>query len=181
MTNKLLIVGRMFELTLQPITRNDFKKLMKEGYDGDLYDQLRSDALSNSEVSGYYLYDSKPTFEVYINDEPINLSKSFKNDYEITYLPVIGETKAKIGREEFFFVTEHIYKQGHSGLHLNEDFNKRDLTFTVERQGLYNKMICSTITPYYQGKELEFYWNWSGYDSSYIITTKGRTLPIGAN
>jgi hypothetical protein len=109
------------------------------------------------------------------------LSKTFKNEYEITYLPVIGETKTKKGREEFFFVTEHIYKHGHSGLDLDEDFNKRNLTFTIERQGLYNKLICSTITPYYKGKELDFYWNWSGYDSSYIITSKGRTLPIGSN
>jgi hypothetical protein len=181
MTNKLLIVGRMFELTLQPITRDDFKNLMKEGYNCDRYEQLRSDALSNSEVSGYYQYDSKPSFEVYINDESINLSKSFKHDYEITYLPVVGETKTKKGREEFFFITEKIYKNGHSGLDLDREFNKRDLTFTFKRQGLYNKLICSTITPYYQGRELDFYWNWSGYDSSYIITSKGRTLQFGVN
>lgn len=179
MNNKLLIVGKMFQLTVQPITKSDFKKLVKEGYGCDLYEQLRGDAISKIEVSGYYLYDGKPTFEVFINDEPINLGRSFKSDYEITYLPVIGETKPMKGREEFFFVTEHIYKNGHSGLDLDDEFTHRDLTFTIERQGLFNKLVCSTITPFYKGKVLEFYWNWSGYDSSYIITSKGRTLTIG--
>lgn len=174
MVNKLLVVGRMYELSVQPISKKQFDTLMKRGRSCELYDYLREQAGGTIKASGYYSKDGVPRFEVYVNDEPIGIEKKFKTDFEITYLPVHGSTQPLKGRERYFFITEQGYKNGHSGLDLSEEFNIRDLSFVVEREGLPNKMVCNTISPVYKGQELEFYWNWSGYESTYIVSTKGK-------
>ena len=173
MTNKLVVIGRMYELSIQPITKKQFDTLTKRGRECELYDYLSEQAGGSIESSGYYTKDGFPTFEVYVNDKPLGIEKRFKTDFEITYLPVHGSTQPTKGREKFFFITEKGYKKGHTGLVIEEEFNERNLTFVVERQGLPNKMVCNTISPMYKGQELEFDWNWSGYESSYIVSTKG--------
>ncbi len=178
MTNKLVVIGRMYDLSIQPITKKQFTTLTSQGKGCELYNCLSDRAGESIEVSGYYTVDGFPTFEVYVNNEPLNIEKRFKTDFEITYLPVHGSTQALSSREKYFFITEKGYKNGHTGIEIDEEFKERKLTFVVERQGLPNRMICNTIIPIYDAQELEFYWNWSGYESSYIVSTKGNVYHL---
>ncbi len=178
MTIKLLVIGRMYDLSIQPITKKQFDVLTKRGRECELYDYLSEQAGGSIEASGYYTANGFPTFEVYVNDQPLNMEQRFKTAFEITYLPVHGSTQPLRGRERNYFITEKGYKNGHTGLDIEDEFNERHLTFVVQRQGLPNKMICNTITPMYKGQELEFYWNWSGYESSYIVSTKGNVYDL---
>jgi len=178
MINKLVAVGKMFELAISPITKSEFKKLMELGRECKLYQDLRESNTSDIESFGFYLVDRKPTFEMYINGEPLNLEVTLRKDYEMIYEPVYGETKPSKGRETFYFITERGFKNGHSGLEFKGEFNKRKLTFRVERQGLQNGMVCSVVTPYYDLKPLDFYWNWSGFESDYILSSKGKVFQL---
>lgn len=174
MSNKLLVIGRMFELSVQPLTKRQFDKLIKEGRNSKLYEKLIEQSGSFIESAGYYLLGGKPTFEVFINDQSLEIEGSFKTDYQITYHPMQRAIKSCKGREKYYLITERGYKNGHSGIEFDEPFDSKGLSFEVYREGLSNKTICSTITPMYRNKELDFYWNWFGYDCSYICSSKGN-------
>lgn len=178
MTNKLLVVGRMYELSIQPITTKQFNTLKECGRECKLYDKLMDKAGKAIQASGYYSKDGFPTFEVYVNEKPLGIEKRFKTDFQITYLPVYGSTRPHEGRERYYLITERDYKNGHSGLEFQGEFNDRDLSFVINRDGLPTRMICNTITPIYRGQELEFEWNWLGYESSYIVSSKGKHFDL---
>jgi hypothetical protein len=174
MKNKLLARGKMFGLAFKSITKDEFKELMKSGRSGDLYKNLKE--ANNNEIAhyGFYQWEGKPSFELYLNEAPIGLKKALHTDYVRTYLPVEGSYKKKTGSEEFFYVSETGFKNGDSELEFDGNFEPSELKFEYKRYGLYNGTICSIISPVYRGQYFRYFWNWSSFRSDYIISTKGK-------
>ena len=174
MKNQLLARGKMFGLAFNSISRAEFKELMKIGRSGDLYEGLKSANNNENAHYGFYQWEGKPSFELYLNDISLGLKKAYKTQYEIKSLPVDGSSGKLKGVEQFFYVTEKGFKNGNSHLDFDEDFDPRELRFEVSRRGMFNGTICSLINPTYGDKSFNLIWNWSGYSSDYIITSKGN-------
>jgi hypothetical protein len=104
MNNQLLARGKMFGLAFKSISRTDFKKLIKNGRSGDLYESLKE--VNNNEKAhyGFYQWEGKPSFELYLNEASLGLKKAYKTQYEIKSLPVDGSSGKVKGAEQFFYV-----------------------------------------------------------------------------
>ena len=181
MNNQLLARGKMFGLAFKSISRTDFKKLIKNGRSGDLYESLKE--VNNNEKAhyGFYQWEGKPSFELYLNEASLGLKKALKTDYVRTFLPIQGSSTKKTGREEFIYVSENGFKNGNSEYELDGYFEPSDLKFEYKRYGLYNGTIFTVIRPTYQGKDFKYIWNWSSFSSDYIITTKGKLHQISSS
>lgn len=178
MKNQLLARGKMFGMAFKSITKREFKELMKYGRSGEVYKNLRE--ANNNEIAhyGFYQWEGKPSFELYLNEAPIGLKKAYKTQYEIKSLPVDGSCDKLRGAELFFYVTEKGFKKGNSHFDFEEDFDPCELRFEVRRRGMFNGTICSLINPTYKGEFFNLIWNWSGYSSDYIITSKGQCYDL---
>jgi hypothetical protein len=95
-----------------------------------------------------------------------------------TYLPVQGSSKKKTGIEEFFYVSETGFKNGNSELEFNGNFKPSELKFEYERYGLYNGTIFTVINPIYKDQYFNYSWNWSSFNSDYLISTKGKCYDL---
>jgi hypothetical protein len=178
MKNQLIARGKMFGLAFKSINRAEFKELMRNGRAGDLYKSLMKG--NNDEIAhyGFYQWNGKPSFEIYLNDTPLGLKKAYKTKYEIKSLPVNGSSEKQKGAEEFFYVTEKGFKNGNSLLEFNEEFDPRELRFEVSRRGLFNGVICTLINPTYRNESFSQIWNWSGFHSDYLVSTKGKCYDL---
>jgi hypothetical protein len=58
------------------------------------------------------------------------------------------------------------------------DYKANELVFEVHRMGMYNGMICSLIRPKYIDIDFEVVWNWSGFCSDYILSSKGKIYKL---
>lgn len=176
--NRLEAYGDMFEFAVMPITRGDFKKLVKNGRSSRLCDRLIEANNNESALYGFYQFEGRPTFELYLNDSPLGLAKGFKTAYKQIFHPIDGCNDAAGGKEQFFFVTERGHRKGSCQLEIDADFNARKLEFHFERYGLYNGTMCTVINPTYDGQEFEFISSDTNFESSYIISSKGQTYCI---
>ncbi len=174
MKNKLLAQGKMFRLSTTPISKVEFKELMKMGRTSELYESLKTTRNNENDLYGFYQLEGKPLFEIKVNEAPIGLKKALLTDYERTYLPILGSSKRKMGPEEFIYVSESGFKNGNSELEFEGDFEPSELKFEYRRYGLYNGTIFSIINPKYKNHYFDYIWNWSSFSSDYIITTKGK-------
>ena len=178
MKNQLLARGKMFGLAFESITRAEFKELMKNGRSGDLYERLKEANNNDKAHYGFYQWEGKPSFELYLNEASLGLKKAYKTQYEIKCLPV-NESRGKVkGAEQFFDVKEKGFKKGDSHIEFDEEFDPGELRFEVCRQGMFNGTVCSTISPTYKNQSFELMWNWSGYSSDYISTSKGKCYDL---
>jgi hypothetical protein len=178
MNNQLLARGKMFGLAFKTISRADFIELMKSGRSGKLYEDLKQANNNENGHYGFYQWEGKPSFELYLNEASLGLKKAYKTQYEIKSLPVNGSSGKVKGAEQFFYVKEKGFKNGNSHLEFDEEFDPRELRFEVYRQGMFNGTVCSTISPTYKNQSFELMWNWSGYSSDYIITSKGKCYDL---
>ena len=178
MKNQLVARGKMFGLAFKSITKADFKDLMKYGRSGDLYENLRKANNNENADYGFYQWEGKPSFELYLNEASLGLKKAYKTQYEIKSLPVNGSSGKLKGAEQFFYVTEKGFKNGNSHVDFDEDFDPRELRFEVSRQGMFNGSICSLINPTYRNESFNLIWNWSGFHSDYLLSTKGKCYDL---
>ena len=178
MKNKLLARGKMFGLAFESITRAEFKELMKNGRSGDLYESLKKANNNDKAHYGFYQWEGKPSFELYLNEASLGLKKALKTDYVRTFLPIQGSSNKKTGKEEFFYVSETGFKNGNSEYEFDGCFEPSELKFDYKRYGLFNGTIFSVINPTYQGNDFKCFWNWSSFSSDYIISTKGKPHQI---
>jgi hypothetical protein len=176
MKNQLLARGKMFGLSFKPITRDKFKELMKNGRTGDLYESLKEANNNEKAYYGFYQWEGKPSFDLYLNEASLGLKKTLKTDYVRTYLSVEGSSKKKTGREEFFYISESGFKNGNSELEFDGDFQPSELKFQYKRFGLFNGTIFTIINPTYKNQYFNYIWNWSSFSSDYIISTKGKVI-----
>jgi len=174
MKNQLLARGKMFGLAFKSISKADFKELMKNGRSEGLYESLKEANNNENAHYGFYQWEGKPSFELYLNEASLGLKKAYKTQYEIKSLPVDGSSGKLKGAEQFFYVTEKGFKNGNSHFDFEEDFEPRELRFEVSRRGMFNRTICSLINPTYKGQSFNLIWNWSGYNSDYILTSRGN-------
>ena len=174
MKNQLLARGKMFGLAFKSISKAEFKELMKNGRSGGLYESLKEANNNENAQYGFYQWEGKPSFELYLNEASLGLKKAYKTQYEIKSLPVDGSSGRLRGVEQFFYVTEKGFKNGNSHFDFDEDFDPRELRFEVSRRGMFNRTICSLINPTYKSKSFNLIWNWSGYSSDYILTSRGN-------
>jgi hypothetical protein len=178
MKNKLLAQGKMFRLSTTPISKVEFKELMKTGRTGELYESLKTTRNNENELYGFYQVEGKPSFEIKLNEAPIGLKKALFTDYERTYLPILGSSKKKTGIEEFIYVSESGFKNGNSELEFDGDFEPSELKFQYKRFGLFNGTIFTIINPKYEDQYFDCVWNWSSFSSDYIISTKGKLYKL---
>jgi len=178
MKNQLLARGKMFGLAFKSISKADFKELMKNGRSGDLYESLKEANNNENTHYGFYQWEGKPSFELYLNEASLGLKKAYKTQYEVKSLPVDGSSGKLKGVEQFFYVTEKGFKNGNSYFDFDEDFDPRELRFEVSRRGMFNGTICSLIKPTYKNYSFELIWNWSGFGSDYIITSRGKCYDL---
>lgn len=178
MKNQLLARGKMFGLAFKSISKADFKELMKNGRSGGLYESLKEANNNEKAHYGFYQWEGKPSFDVLLNKTSLELKKAYKTRYEIKSLPVDGSSGLLKGAEQFFYVTEKGFKKGNSHFDFDEDFDPRELRFEVSRRGMFNRTICSLIKPTYKSESFNLIWNWSGYSSDYILTSKGRCYDL---
>jgi len=178
MKNQLMARGKMFGLSFKPISKAEFKELTKFGRSGALYESLKVANNNEEAYYGFYQWEGKPFFELFLNEASLGLKKAYKTQYEIKSLPVDGSSEKLKGAELFFFVTEKGFKNGKSHLDFEEDFDPCELRFEVSRRGMFNGTICSLINPTYKGESFNLIWNWSGYSSDYIITSKGKCYDL---
>lgn len=181
MKNQLIARGKMFGLAFKSITRDEFKELMKNGRTGDLYESLKEANNNEKAHYGFYQWEGKPSFELYLNEVSLGLKKALKTDYVRTFLPIEGSSSKKTGKEEFIYVSEKGFKNGNSEYELDGNFEPCDLKFEYKRYGLYNGTIFTVIRPTYQSKEFKYIWNWSSFSSDYIISTKGKLYQISSS
>ena len=174
MKNKLLAQGKMFRLSTTPVSKVEFKELMKTGRAGELYESLNKTRNNENDLYGFYQVEGKPLFEIKLNEAPIGLKKTLFTDYERTYLPILGSSKKKTGTEEFIYVSESGFKNGNSELEFDGDFEPSELKFQYKRFGLFNGTIFTIINPTYKDQYFNYIWNWSCFSSDYIISTKGK-------
>ena len=178
MKNQLLARGKMFGLAFKTITRDEFKELMKNGRTGDLYERLKEANNKEKAHYGFYQWEGKPSFELYLNEASLGLKKAYKTQYEIKSLPVDGSSGKLKGAEQFFYVTEKGFKNGNSVIDLDDKFDPRELRFEVSRRGMFNGVICSLINPTYRNESFDHIWNWSGFQSDYLVSTKGKCYDL---
>jgi hypothetical protein len=173
MKNQLHAHGKMFELGIKPLKKAEFNKLMKNGRSGKFYDSLEDANNYENALYGFYQWEGKPSFEVYLNDTPMGLDKSLKTSFSITYFPVDGSKSPLDGKEQFFYVMERGYKGCHWTLDLDGEFDPKKLEFEVERRGMFNGTVGSVINPTYDGNYFEFISSWTNFQSDYILSSKG--------
>lgn len=178
MKNKLLARGKIFGLAFKSISKVDFKELMKSGRSGDLYQSLKEVNNNENALYGFYQWKGKPSFDLYLNEASLGLKSAYKTQYEIKSLPIDGSSEKLKGAEQFFYVTEKGFRNGNSHLDFDEEFDPRELRFEVSRRGMFNGTICSLINPTYKNKAFDLIWNWSGYNSDYIISSKGTIFNL---
>jgi hypothetical protein len=178
MKNKLLAQGKIFRLSTTPISKVEFKELMKTGRTGELYESLKTTRNNENDLYGFYQVEGRPSFEIKLNEAPIGLKKALSTDYERSYLPVIGSSKKKTGTEEFIYVSESGFKNGNSELEFDGDFEPSELKFEYKRYGLFNGTIFTIIKPKYEDQYFDYVWNWSSFSSDYIISTKGKLYKL---
>lgn len=174
MKNQLHAHGKMFELSIKPLKRAQFKKLMKSGRSGMLYETLEEAIDYENALYGFYQWEGKPSFEVYLNDTPMDLDTSLKTEFSITYFPIEGSKSPIDGKEQFFYVMERGYKGCHWTLDLDDEFDTKKLEFEVERRGMFNGGVGSVINPTYNGNYFEFISSWTNFQSDYILSSKGE-------
>jgi len=178
MKNQLHAQGKMFGLNFQPVTKAEVKVLRKSGRKSDLYEDIRKASNNENALYGFYQWKGKPSFELFLNGVSIDLRMDYKTKYEIRYLPVQGLSKKLAGEEIFYLVTEKGFKNGNSYVEFTTDYQANELVFEVNRMGMYNGMICSLIRPKYIDMDFEVVWNWSGFSSEYILSTKGKIYKL---
>jgi len=181
MKNKLLAQGKIFRLSTTPISKVEFKELMKTGRTGEQYESLKTARNNENDLYGFYQVEGKPSFEIKLNEAPIGLKKALLTDYERTYLPILGSTKKKTGTEEFIYVLESGFKNGNSELEFDGDFEPSELKFQYKRFGLFNGTIFTIINPTYKDQYFNYIWNWSSFSSDYIISTRGKLFTLNAS
>jgi len=178
MKNQLIARGKMFGLAFKSITRDEFKELMKNGRTRDLYESLKEANNNENAHYGFYQWNGKPSFELYLNEASLGLKKAYKTQYEIKSLTVDGSSGKLRGIEQFFYVTEKGFKKGNSHFDFDEDFDPRELRFEVSRRGMFNGAICSLINPTYRNESFNHIWNWSEFHSDYLVSTKGQCYDL---
>lgn len=178
MKNRLEAAGDMFEFAVTPITKANFNALVKDGRSSRLFDRLYTANNNESALYGFYQWQGRPTFEMYLNDTPIGLERSYKTSHKHIYHPIDGAEGAINGKEQFFFITERGHKKGSCELNIDSEFDARKLEFHYERFGLYNGSMCTVINPAYDGIEFDFVSSDMNFESSYIISTKGHTYNL---
>jgi hypothetical protein len=178
MINNLTARGTMFEMAMTPITKPQFKELMKKGRKTDLYGELYEAITLENILYGFKMNQGKANLELYLNGASLDLRRTLGTNYEITYLPVDGKVDPIKGLESYYFVSETGFKSGHSELQFKGEFRQSELRFEVERVGLFDKTYSSIMNPTYRGQYLDLVWNWSGYKRSYILSSKGKRYEI---
>ncbi len=178
MKNQLHAQGKMFGLNFQPVTKAEVKSLRKSGRKSDLYEEISKASNNENALYGFYQWKGKPSFDLFLNGASLDLRVSYKTKYEIRYLPVQGSTTKMAGEETFYLVAEKGFKNGNSYLEFVETYKENELIFEVNRMGMYNGMICSLIRPKYMDMDFDVVWNWSGFSSDYILSSKGKIYKL---
>lgn len=178
MKYRLEACGDMFELAVTAISGGDFKKIAKDGQESRLYERLIEANNNESVLYGFYQLEGRPRFEVYVNDSPINLENRFSTAFKRIYHPIDGSTGAMKGKEQFYFVTERGHKKGSCTLDIDDGFDPKKLAMHYERYGLFNGTICSVINLAYADLDFDFVSSDTNYETSYIISTKGKIFTI---
>jgi len=73
---------------------------------GKLYEDLKQVNNNENGHYGFYQWEGKPSFELYLNEASLGLKKAYKTQYEIKSLPVNGSSGKLKGAEQFFYVKE---------------------------------------------------------------------------
>ena len=178
MKNQLHAQGDLFGLNLKSITKDHFTEIKKLGRKSKSYEDLKEASNNENAVYGFYQYEGKPTFEMYLNEASLGLKKGYKTGYEIRYLPVQGSSIKVTGAEEYFYVIEKGFKNGNSYVDFHNEYQPSELIFEVHRIGMFNRSICSLIQPKYMNLEFNVVWNWSSFSSDYIISTRGKMYKL---
>lgn len=178
MRNQLHAHGKMFELSIKPLKRAQFKRLLKNGRSGKLYKSLKEAHDFENVLYGFYQWEGKPSLEIFLNDIPMDLEETLKTGFSVTYFPVEGSKSPMDGKEQFFYVVERGYKECCWNFDLDEEFNPKKLKFEVERWGMFNGAIGSVINPTYNGIPFEFISSWTNFQSDYILSSKGELYEL---
>ncbi|MBU3600096.1 hypothetical protein ICN28_06160 [Polynucleobacter sp. 30F-ANTBAC] len=178
MINTLTARGRMFEISIKPISKMEFKELYKKGRKTELYKQLYEATTFENDLYGFQMDKGRGNLEMYLNGVSLELKKTLWMKYEITHLPVDGSIHPISGVQEYYFVSETGFVSGESELKFKGEYRGDELRFEVERRGLFDKTCSSILNPTYRGQYLSLIWNWSGYKNQYLITSKGKRYPL---
>lgn len=162
--NKLTIVGQMTELVLKPISSAEFKELKREGLDGDLYKRLVKE--SDKSPALFYGYSSLALgsdFEVYLNNEPIHIKRTFVKNFRAIYKPIVHV------KNSMNLVIARAYRDGRSEIEFEGEFQPEKLVFELNRFKI-SKHCCSGVIPSYLDQSIPFVSSWSDTEKSFIIS-----------
>lgn len=162
--NKLSIIGQMSELVLKPISSAQYKKLKQEGLDGELYQQLVSETDKEpSKMFGYSCIALGSEFEVYLNNEPLHIKRSFIKCFNGIHKPIVHI------KNSWNLVITRTYHDGLSELIINQEFEPNQLTFELNRYKISN-IGYSVVKASYSEQTIPFVSGWSDRESSFIVS-----------
>ena len=152
--NKIAIIGQMTELVLKPISLAEFKELKREGVDGELYQRLVKE--TDKAPALFYGYSSLALgsdFEVYLNEEPLHIKRTFVKSFRATYKPIVRI------KDSMNLVITRTYRDGRSELRIEEEFQPENLVFELNRFRV-SKYCCSGVIPTYLNHSIPFESSW---------------------
>lgn len=162
--NTLTIIGQMTELVLKPISLAEFKELKREGVDGELYQRLVKE--TDKAPALFYGYSSLALgsdFEVYLNQEPLHIKRTFVKSFRAIYKPIVRI------KDSMNLVITRTYRDGHSELEFEDEFEPEKLVFELNRFRV-SKHCCSGVVPTYLNQSIPFISSWTAREKSFIIS-----------
>jgi hypothetical protein len=164
--NKLTIIGQMTELVLKPISSAEFKELKLEGVNGKLYQRLINETYRAPAL--FYGYSSLALgsdFEVYLNQEPLHIKRTFVKSFRATYKPIVRI------KDSMNLVITRTYRDGRSELEFEDEFQPEKLVFELNRFRV-SKQCCSGVIPTYIDQSIPFVSSWNDTERSFIASSE---------
>jgi len=186
-TYKLTICSPQTQVSVKPISVEEFERLTDGGITEEEYEELQEELDEDSEFC-YPIYD---WLEIAIDDEVLKISektidgiyqkakKEHKEKNQSDLLQTGDKLPQKISNEEYYVIWDKFFKRAFFELTINEKFDINKLTFEIVSEKIPNGLTYEGFTPYYDDCEIEFTWShdWNS-DDLCIFNSSGKSYGI---
>ena len=175
--------GKLVQVTKKAITEETFHDLIVNKENSRFYPYVKHVTPNNIALNGLEVAGLKiSSIKGFCDDESLNLPDSFSKDYQVTYLPITEVGYGQIQSEGYFYIREVGYLSGFLHFETEEDFDKSELTFEIQRIRVVDGSIVMYLNPRY-GKEVfhvEHALSGSWFESESLVSLDGKTYPLNS-
>ena len=174
--------GKLVQVTKKAITEETFHDLIVNKENSRFYPYVKQVTPNDIALNGLEVTHLKiSSIKGFCDDESLSLPDSFSKDYQVTYLPITEVGYGQIQSEGYFYIREVGYLSGFLHFETEEDFDKSELTFEIQRIRVVDGSIVMYLNPRY-GKEVfhvehacSSYW----FEKESIVSSTGELYDLG--